>query len=59
MPISEAPDQDADPPAPDGEQPDFVESDGDGDSGQGGSGEPASHPDPEPGADHSQAGTDS
>ena len=30
-----------------------------GESGQGGGEEPASHPDPEPGADHAQAGSDS
>ena len=60
-------DQDAEPPTPDGRQPDLVESDTDdlgdmgdmGESGQGGGEEPASHPDPEPGADHAQAGSDS
>ena len=55
-------DQDAEPPTPDGEQPDLVKTDSNSqdDAGQDDAGEPASHPDPEPGvADHSQAGTDS
>jgi hypothetical protein len=55
-------DQDAEPPTPDNQEPDVVKSDGRGeadDTGLGGGQEPASHPDPEPGTDHAQAGSDS
>ena len=54
-------DQDSEPPTPDGREPEVVSSDDDdpGGSGQGGADEPASHPDPEPGSDHTGAGSDS